>query len=404
MMALFLAWTACFAPVQDLAYKQFYKEGQALFDQGEHAQAAERFKDALRLRAKAGRFKDEGVFFIDYMPRYKIALCYETLDPVEARDWAQRSREALEVEAIGRRPRERAAYLRDIRRIETAAEELIAERDREYNRRLQAADALLDQHKFEDARKAYEALRELDAGRPETDARLGQIPLARDNYVKSQALDLRSALLNGELAQAKSLLGHIAGIDPDYAELGLLRGQIEAAETAAARPPPEPVATADPVEAEAPSEPEPTPVASSENQPEERDVSAAAPEKAKPTPPARPETSSQAGGRLSAADKQALREALLDTLKPYRRGDAESALRKLEEIDLPAAQQSGSYHWLKCVYVLTRYYQAENSDEAVLDVAAEALRAAVRLSPDFIPDRDLYPDYVINFFTQTIRE
>ncbi len=415
MNALIWICLAWFSPPQRGAFKPFFESGLKKFENGRYQEALDDFQEAYRLDKKARTYLAEGVFPEHYLPRYRVALCYEKLeDPFQAREWALKSREALEGGVIRRKPRIKAAYHRDIDRILKTADDLLAARKQRYDAELKTAESLLAQNKFEEAKAAFEALQRLDSERAEAAAGLGQIELARDNYLKGKVLDLKTALLDGDFAGARAQLAQIERVDAGYAELDLLRGQIERSEARAAQPAePEPaVAEPEPTVAEpatagsgtADGDRDDRPVAAP---PEQPDVAPTALETANDRAEAGPrETNpvSPAASQDDAAAKQALRAAMLATLKPYRRGDAEMALSALESIDPEAAGKYGSYHWLKGVYLLTLHRQAATPEPEWERQAAESIRETARLLPEFTPDRDLYPDFIIDFFAKTTRK
>ena len=99
-------------------------------------------------------------------------------------------------------------------------------------------------------------------------------------------------------------------------------------------------------------------------------------------------------------DKEAIRTELLATLEPYRRGSPEDALARLEAIDEEGANEFASYQWLCGVYLLSIHHSQLEPDTALLDKAGKAMDKVATLQPDFDPDADLYPDFVIAFYAK----
>ncbi len=388
----FLWLALCFCALDALglqskyAFKSFYEEGDALLESQNYQGALEKYQEAYRLEQKAQRYKEEGAFFRDYLPRYKIALCYEKLDILTAEEWADKSREALEEDVIRRQKKVAADYHRDLDRIARSASSHRQELKARYDARLLDAERLLAANRFEEARAAYEELSKIDAGRPESAVGLQKIAPARENFIKSKILDAKTALINGNLDGASALVDQIAVLDKRNSEIPLLRGQIRSARQAlaekATRPPPETKETT---------------VADTAVNTRKDDPPATRPEPKRPIIEAAKNIRENRNERKEQLRKAALRTALLGTLKPYRRGDPAAALAKLEEIEPEVADGSSSYHWLKSLYLLGSYHHALEPDPGLKDRARQELGITLELLPDFEPDPNLYPRYVLEF-------
>jgi hypothetical protein len=99
-------------------------------------------------------------------------------------------------------------------------------------------------------------------------------------------------------------------------------------------------------------------------------------------------------------DKQMrnMRAALLATLKPYRQGEPAKALAQLQQISAEEGHEWGSYHWLKGVYLLATSRYGDKPDEKLVQQARAAMDQVRRILPQFSPDSDLYPAYIIDFY------
>ncbi len=369
------------------AFKTFYKEGEDLFGKGSYAEALARYKEAFRLEPKAQRYKEEGTFFRNYLPRYKIALCYEQLELAGAEEWVRKSKEAGEEQVIRRQRKEVAAYHGNMERILEAVATYRAELKARYDLKLKEADNLLARNKFEEARAAYQSLYRMDKDRTEAQVGLERIAPARSNYLKGKLLDSRTALLDKKFDEAEAILAHIAGIEADHPDLPVLRLQIRTARAEAERALTEPATKLPPKVTDTGTE--------------------VVGPKPKPTTPEARTAEEPATLDREAEQKEArarLRKALLATLKPYRRGDPEAALQRLDQVDDALITNSASYHWLKGLYTLGAYHYVLEGDEVLLDQARLAMLTAVKLLPDFEPDPTIYPDYVLNFFKKVTTE
>ena len=365
------------------AFKSFYEEGDVHLERRQYTDALARYQEAFRLEPKAQRYKEEGAFFRNYLPRYKIALCYEQLDLLEAETWVRRSKEALEEEVIRRQKKAVADYHADLERIEKAAETHRAELGARYELALRDADQFLLQNQFAKAKTAYEALYKRDPSRTEATVGLARIGPARINFLKGKMLDARSALLAGEFDRAEILVDQAADVDPDYSELSVLTVEIRKAREAALKREGE-GAVASPVRVvERAKEPE----SGSDEPPISRS-------------PDRPRKNVDSDHQKR---KTLLRAALLETLKPYRRGDPMAALSRLNEIEAVLAAESPSYYWLKGLYLLTAHHGEISPDKRLLERAGNAMARAQTLSPSFEPDPEIYPRYVIEFFKSVKR-
>lgn len=376
------------------AFKSFYEEGDNLFESQSYRQALEKYLEAYRLEPKARRYKEEGAFFRDYLPRYRIALCYEKLDLLAAEDWADKSREALEEGVIRRQKKVVAAYHRDLDRITQSASNHRREIKRRFDTRLMEAENHLASNRFEEARSAFEALSEIDPDRPEATVGLVKIGPARDIFIRSKILDAETAIIKRNLDEAAALVDQIAELDPRSSDIPSLRGRIQSAREALAqkemRPPPtdggEKVAV-------------PPGKTNGDDSPLSNEA-----------PPKRPDLKTDRNIGENRAErqkqlrKQALRTALLETLKPYRRGDPAAALTKLEEIEPATAADSSSYHWLKSLYLLGSHRHTLEPDPSLKTRARQELGLTLELAPDFEPDPDIYPRYVIEFVRATKRK
>ena len=378
-----------FALQSSRAFKSFYMEGKNLYDAGNHKEALFQFNEAFRIEKKAQRYKEEGAFYADYLPRYRIALCHEKLsDVLKAEEWAKKSKEALESDIIRKKKKVVAQYHSDLERILAAANTWRSELKGRYDLQLAQARSLLQSNQFEKAREAFEKLHKIDPTRTEAQLGIQEIASARNMFLKSKALDVRTAIVSKKYDEAETLIRQIAGLDPNHAEIGALRQEIANAREADRQK----VLNAE----KALREKEAQRLAEAEAEKRRRERAAAEARKSvkvvgTPTPPEK-----QDKGR-----KDEVRTALLESLKSYRRGEPEKALSKLEALTLEEDHSYGSYHWLKGLYLLGSYHHNPEPDEQLLQQARTEMTKVVSLSPDFKPGTDLYPDYVIRFFEET---
>ena len=359
------------------AYKSFYKTGEEQLESGNHGAALQAFSEAFRLEPKPGRYREEGAFFRTYLPRYKIALAHEPNDIIEAEVWAKKSEEALEADVIQRR-QEKADFHANLSRIFDKADahrKALAER---YDLALREAEGLLASKKFDEAAQAYEKLIELDPDRTEGKVGLDSISSQRENYLRAQGLDAQQAILDGRISDAKVIADLMRTIDPNHQELKLLEGKIKAEEDKLASE-----AETEVVQVETPP---PT-----VTNPEPR-------EQPRTNPPRNPQPAVEESSNATQPGTEVLRKLLLESLEPYRRGDPDRALAKLEEAQDPQAQSSPSYQWLLGVYTLAAHRYAVEPDDSFLDRARTAMVRARELLPGFQPDADLYPAYIIDFY------
>ena len=375
------------------AFKTFYQEGNQLLGQGAYQEALDKFKEAYRLEQKAQRYKEEGAFFNDYLPRYKIALCYEHLDIAEAEAWVKRSEEAIEEDIIRRQKNVLADYHRDLDRIRNGAETFRKELATRYDIKLREAENLLKAHKFDQAKTAFQALLDIDPNRPEATVGLEKIGPSRENFLGGKVLEARRAILDRNFTTAEAVIGQIAQIDPSYSDIALLRGEITAAKDALLKT----ETTVEIAKNQKNDGPSTTNGGNNADRPKGNTD-----DRPKVDPGVKTQTeslASQQNAKLEQERRRAsLRSALLDTLKTYRKGEPVDALEKLEGIELEGVSDSGSYQWLKGLYLLGAYRHALAPDQSLADRAREAMARAVELVPGFEPDPDLYPRYVLEFF------
>ncbi|CAM2066781.1 hypothetical protein SCOR_15485 [Sulfidibacter corallicola] len=391
-------WTFAY---QSREFKTFFREGEELLEAGKHKEALEKFREAFRLENKAQRYRLEGAIFANYLPRYKIALAYEPIDIIEAESWIKKSEEALEEEVIRRQRREAAKYHADKDRILKAAEDQREKLNTRYTLQLQKAESLLSQRKFDQARQAYEALVQLDPNRPDGQVGLGKVDNARQTYLRSLALDAKTAIVDRKFDQAAGIISQIEAADASFAEIPDLKQRLSAGRKAI-----ETAAAAAQAELE-------------RKRREAAEAELARIERERKQREAANQTAGNTGqttasNQTNAADRDRdpnrvreqevakqradLRKALLNTLKPYRRGDPEKALRELQAIRLEGTTESGSYHWLKSLYLLGKHRHSADPDEALLDLARTEMGEVRRLLPNFAPDPAIYPRYVMDFF------
>lgn len=384
---LFLPILLLSSPAQtNRTFKAFYKAGNEAFDSGNFSEAIVQYREALRLEPKAQRYKLEGTFFANYLPRYRLALSHEKTDIFEAKRWAEESQTASEASIIRKKDKARAQYNADIERIIKAAKDQVAKLDAEYNLKLRDARALLSQKKFTEAKTAFEQLYASNPKRPEATVGLGQVDAEKTNYLRQLELDFKEALLSEKFDTAENTLAKLNEFNAGSLSVSNLKAQLAQAKDRANRTIAQNTPTKEPA-----ADTRENPVVVADSQP-------------KTTPPARETRSAETPPRTqnqstnSAARKTELREALLATLKPYRRGDPDTALSELKKIDSPLAQNSGSYHWLKGLYLLTSHQYQSEAQEDVVTEAGQAMRKASELMASFNPDPKLYPEFVREFY------
>jgi len=361
-------------------FKAFYQEGHEYFENGNFQEAIKNYKEALRLEPQAQRYKVEGTFFANYLPRYRLALSYEKSDILEAERWANQSKTATESSIIKRRDKANAQYHSDLDRIVRAAADFRKKQEAKFTVALNSAQSLLREKKFDAARQAYQKLFTDYPDRSEAKLGLDQVDAQKQNYMRKLELDFKEALVNNNFNEAEGTIGQIAQVDNAYANLPNLRAKLKDARDEASRL----------AKLEAARNEEKTkPVTVAENKPEVVREKPAEKPGVDPTPP-----QTDTGKR----DRQRLRSALLATLKPYRRGNPEEALSLLEQIESPLAEASGSYHWLRGLYALTSHHYAAEPDPKHLPMAEQAIAMVVRIDKDFEPDEQLYPRFVRQFF------
>ncbi|MCB1048955.1 MAG: hypothetical protein H6510_07245 [Acidobacteria bacterium] len=347
-------------------YKLFYLEGKQLYSEGNYEAALEKFKEAYRLNPKPQRFKTEGTFFDDYQPRYWIARCYEHIDVLEAEKWMAQSKEALEGDVSKKRELV-AEYNRDQDRITRSAGDFRRKRNLEYDSEIEKARALANDNQFDAAEQAYRELARRYPLRSEAKAGLETLPSLKRSFLEQKYTALRLAVAESRFADAERLLADMRRVDAQFTSIKdgerLLADAREKASQPAKEPTPQPVKT--PVE-----------VTHTDPQPKNQSVS---------NPPA------------PSLDREALRLALLETLKPYRRGDPQTALNELERLDLPHQEESASYLWLRGLLNLETYRMSPQPRESQLKEAETWVGRLLQANPDFEPDPKLYPDYVLTF-------
>jgi len=365
-------------------FKSFYQDGNTAFEAGNFKDAIVSFKEALRLESKAQRYKVEGTFFANYLPRYSLALAFEKIDILEAERWARESETASESSIMKERDKARATYYADIERIYLAAKTHVAKLDSDYNLKLQNARTLLTQKKFDAAKAAFSELQRSNPSKPEGAIGVNQVDAEKSNYLRQLELDFKEAVLTKNYNRAEEKISLIASVDKEYALLPSLRTNLANAREAAT-PVPEAHETSlvktdtkPPVTKEAELPKETT-----------QQVSTT------PNTTTKPKASSETSQDILKAE---LKEALLATLRPYRRGDITTALQELKKIDSPLAESSGSYHWLKGVYLVTLLETEEHPESHLQQEAEEAMTKTSVLIAGFDPDPRLYPEFVRDFY------
>lgn len=370
-------------------YKELYFEGLEHFEEGRHQEALKNFKEAHRLEPKADMVRAEGAFFEPYLPAYRIALTLEKLDQImEAAEWMERSKTAVEADVIRRKRDLTAQYNADVERITNAATALVAERKRAYDAALTEAETLLGENKFTLALEAYQKLAEMDPSRSEAQVGLKSVSMQKQNYLRGRALDLRTALTREQFERAETYLAQIRAVDPGFSELPILEREIadakQRAEQAAQQAK---LDEAKRKEAQAQAQSQP-------KQPKPRP---------QPTGPSPAELAKQRE-RAEAAQRAKVREMLVDALKPYRRGEPTTALKILEEGGVEGAERYGSFHWLRGLFLASEHARTIEGDPALLTEARSALRKAHELQPEFEPDPDIYPGFIIDLYASVKSE
>jgi len=374
------------ATAQKNDFKTFFKEGRDLFEQKQFDAALPKLKEAYRLEPEAQRYKLEGTFFADYLPRYQIALCYEGLgSDLDAAEWIDKSKEALEVNVLKRR-NETADYHAAADRILGKAKDYRAKLAARYDTALKQADDLLAGNRFEEAGKAYEALKGIDPSRSDADLGLSRIKQSRDNYLKGLVLDARTALVGKDFPRAAGVLDSIEKVDSFHPDLPILRRELEAARKAATS------AVAENIK------PDLKPDIKKDPDPPPRKDPVTTNPRENPDPDRERQNAEAAAKKLQEQRRATMREALLATLKYYRQGEPEKALAQIKKISLEEGREWGSYHWLKGVYALTTYRYGGGADEDLKREARVAMAEVRLIMPDFKPDSDLYPSYILDFF------
>lgn len=361
---------------QDRQFKGFYVEGKKLMESGDYQGAIDKFNEAYRREKKAKRYKESGNFFDYYLPRYRLALCYEQVDIMQGEAWANASKEALEEDVIRKKKDILATYHKDLERIINGANAKRAELRQAYDLKISDAQSLLANNRFDEAKKVFTEAAKLDASRTEAQAGIATIEGKRANYIDKLSMNVERAMFRKDWNAAQTELAQIKAVDSNNSKIAVLQQQInEAKEQArlAALPKEEKkVVTVDP-----PPKPKPT-----KTQPT-RDPAADAAARAK---------------RTAAAKKASVREALLESVSEYRRGFPADALARLENIDATDGAKFSSYHWLKGVYLLSMYQHGEGQDSALQDRARASMLEVAKAMPQFKPDAKLYPDFVLTFY------
>lgn len=363
-----------FAQSDDL--KRFDREGKDLFEAGNYAEALKQFKAAYREDPKAQLYKEDGNFFQNYLPRYWIALCYEKIDVLEAAEWVKLSQEALERDTY-KKKRDKTQYDEDMERILKAAETARIALKREYDLKLNDAKSLVSQYKFDEARKAYEALVKMDADRPEARAGLAGLSDARKTYLDRLSLNVERAIFAKKWRDAEAEMATIAAVDKGYVGLPALQAKLDSARK----------------EANKPKEPVRQPVQVADNTPKETEPKITRP---KPTP-AKADPEAEARAKAANYRKQ-LRSKLLETVAAYRQGEPDKALALLKQIPTKGTESFGSYFWLKGLYNLSTHRSTPEPDPKLLEEARTAMKTVAKLMPKFQPEERLYPNYVIDFY------
>jgi len=365
--------------------KDLIREGKKTFENGDYTAALESYSQAFSLDDDARPVKIEGTFYEDYLPRYMIARCHFHLGNLrEAEEWAVKSRDLKEGESVYRRKkRDLAAYNTTLDEILSEAEDYRTALNQRYNTGLEEARGLVATQKYDAAEQKLKSLVELDSSRNEASLELQNLPRAKDTYLQGRSLAVRNAILSERFDTASGLIDAMAAIDPAFRDIPVLRSELEGARERAA---------AAVIAANQPEE-DPKPPVETRPDPEPTPVAETAP---KTTPkPSGPDPREKA-----RADRATLRAALLDSVALYRQGDPEGALEKLADVPDRLMRESASFHWLRGVYLLAKYHLDERPDESLLPRAESSLKRVASLQPGFSPDSSLYPDYVLDFYSE----
>jgi tetratricopeptide (TPR) repeat protein len=367
---------------QSREFKDMVMRGMNAIESKDFATALDAYSKAYQLEKKAQVIRLEGTFTSPYLPCYSIALAHEGLgDILEAESWVQRSKDALESDAIKRRGKELATYKDDVARIEAAAKDKREALEAEFNLALGKANDLLDQNRFDNARTAYEQLFRDYPDRNEPKLGLERVKTRRAGFLRELGLKIREASMNQDFAKADAYLDQFRQMDPNNSNLPTLVASVNSAKDRAqapTQPEPEPDTTLVRAEPEVPSGPSPEELERRRQQQAERNRQ-----------------------QRLAENKRLLRSELLATLKPYRRGDASSALKQLREIDIDGREDYASFHWFKGLFLLASHQQSLDPEGGLLMEAREAIANAKRLQPNFEPEATIYPEYVIAFYRDT---
>ena len=126
------------------AYKGIFQKGMKQYDKGNYAAALTSFQKAYSLQEKAITYRGEGTFTVQYLPRYRIALCHEKLkDLLQAEEWANLSKTAIEADVIKKKKKDLATYNTDIGRILKDAGAFRKVQTDRYQRKLDDARSLI---------------------------------------------------------------------------------------------------------------------------------------------------------------------------------------------------------------------------------------------------------------------
>lgn len=382
LLLILLALLAFPALTQSRGFKSFYGEGKKFMAAGNYQDALRSFKEAFRIEPKAQRYKEEGSFFAFYLPRYRIALCYEQLDLSEAVVWIDKSKEALESDLLRKKKKDLASYHADLDRITRAAKKARSEKNRLYELALAEARQLLSLERFDQAKQAFEKVYQMDPSRSEAQTGLANIENARETLLQRLELAVERALLKKDWPAAEAELAKMTRVGADSNRIDPLKSLLDEAKEKVrlAMLAEEKIKAAKRIAKNTPP-PKQSPVVSS-----------------RPLPTATSKKSSAL--QLAKRNKTEMKGLLLASLQPYRRGYPEDALKKLRQIPVAKAETFGSYHWLKGVFLLSVYQQSANPDESLKLEASSAMAQVARLMPYFVPDPKLYPAFVTFFYEQ----
>ncbi len=358
-------------PLQsDRQFKVFYAEGKALYEQNSYQAAADRFQEALRLDGKPQRIKIEGTFFEPYQPRYWLALCHEQLDVEQAAVWVEQARQAGEGE-VDKNRKLVAQFNTDCERILRSAESVRSARVAKVRVQLDKADQYLAQDRFDDAKTIYHDVFTADPENSDAYAGIQKVALARNAFVERKELETRLALGEERFDDAKQLISEIAALEPKHTSLPLLNQQLKDAQQKEA------------VVSSTKDKPQVTQPQTTRSNPIVTKVD---------TTPI-PTVTKKSGS--DTIDRQALRQALLAAVKPFKQGNPTAALKMLESIDVKGHEEVGSYHWLKGLFLLTTYYQYHDQSPELIARGEQEISRAFELSPGFSPDPEIYPGYIL---------